>query len=145
MGGFSAFMITVGVAVLILIAIFLFYYLGSLASSVYDVRVALRKEVETEIEATRNWVQKEMHQRSIWLRGEMEQALHKTARGLEERFDEKLADLSKELASIADNGSRNDVAASPSADRFQDEAAGSAKPSRNKAPEPNSATNRNKA
>ncbi len=97
MGGFGTFMITVGVAVLIMIAVFLFYYLGSIANSVYDARISLRKEVEKEIEGIRNFVQKELHQRTTWLRAEVDQNQSAAQSAMEAKFEERFADLRKDV------------------------------------------------
>ncbi len=107
MGGLTSFFVTMGVGVGVLFAFFLIYYIGSIANTIYELKVELRREMDGRIEDIRRHVERELSKRGDWMRSESEDAGSRLKEEIAaENFEYRkqvqttLAEIAKELRSL---------------------------------------------
>ena len=74
MTGLTSLFVGVGVGIAVLIAFFLIYYLGSIANTIYELKVEMRREFDGKIEDMWRHVEQEVSRRADWVRAEYEDA-----------------------------------------------------------------------
>lgn len=74
MTGLTSLFVTVGVGIAVLMAFFLIYYLGSIANTIYELKVDMRREMDGKIEDMWRHVEQEVSRRTDWVRAEYEDA-----------------------------------------------------------------------
>ena len=97
MSGTATIAITVGVAVAILVGFFIVYYLGNVANSIYDVKVAVRKDFDKKVKELQEWVENDTKQRVKWMRDENSEQSKRFKEGVEGQLEETFSELEKSV------------------------------------------------
>ena len=107
MTGLTSLFVGVGVGIAVLIAFFLIYYLGSIANTIYELKVEMRREFDGKIEDMWRHVEQEVSRRADWVRAEYEDAGSRLKEELAaEKFEYRkqvqntLAEIAKELRGL---------------------------------------------
>ncbi len=107
MTGLTSFLITMGVGVGILIAFFLIYYLGSIANTIYELKIEMRRELDGRMEDMWRHAEQEVSRRGDWMRSESEDAGNRLKEEIAaENFEYRkqvqhtLAEITKELRAL---------------------------------------------
>ncbi len=107
MTGLTSLFAAVGVGIAVLIAFFLIYYLGSIANTIYALKVDMRRELDGRIEDMWRHVEQEISRRADWVRAENEDAGSRLKEGIAaENFEYRkqvqntLAEIAKELRGL---------------------------------------------
>ena len=107
MTGLTSLFVTVGVGIAVLMAFFLIYYLGSIANTIYEMKVEMRREMDGRIEDMWRHVEQEVSRRTDWVRAEYEDAGSRLKEEIAaENFEYRkqvqntLAEIAKELRGL---------------------------------------------
>ncbi len=107
MTGLTSLFVAVGVGIAVLIAFFLIYYLGSIANTIYELKVDMRRELDGRVEDMWRHVEQEVSRRADWVRAENEDAGSRLKEEIAaENFEYRkqvqntLAEIAKELRGL---------------------------------------------
>ncbi len=111
MTGLTSLFVAVGVGIDVLIAVFLIYYLGSIANTIYEMKIDMRREFDGRIEDMWRHVEQEVSRRTDWVRAEYEDAGSRLKEEIvAENFEYRkqvqntLAEIAKELRGLRGQG-----------------------------------------
>lgn len=96
MGGTSSFFISVGIAAGLMLAAIALYHLMSIANSIYTIKVDLQREVETRLTDIKEYVEKELAQRTLWIRNDAIDSVNR----LRKDIDAQMVDDRRELQAV---------------------------------------------
>ena len=120
MTGLTSLFVAVGVGIAVLIAFFLIYYLGSIANTIYELKVDMRREMDGRIEDMWRHVEQEVSRRADWVRTEYEDAGNQLKEEIAaENFEYRkqvqntLAEIAKELRGLGAQAALHGQGAAP--------------------------------
>jgi len=100
----GTFVVTVGLALVVLVAFYLMYYLSTIAGRVYDIKVQTIRRVEERIEELRGEMDRELTKRSQYLSKEarnsvngLREGMEADTRSLREAMDKSIEAIREEL------------------------------------------------
>lgn len=96
MGGTSGFFISVGIAAGLMLAAIAIYHLISIANSIYTIKVDLQREVDTKLTDIKEYLEKELAQRTLWIRNDAIDSVNR----LRKDIDAQMVDDRRELQAV---------------------------------------------
>jgi len=79
----GTFVISIGLALVVLVAFYLMYYLSTIAARVYEIKVQTVRKVEERIEDLRGEMDRELTKRSQYLSKEARKSVNELREGVE--------------------------------------------------------------
>lgn len=100
MSGATTFIVTIAVAGGVLLVSFVVYYLGTIATSLYETKVGLKKELDQKIDEMNKTMEKEFQQRTLWMRSEAQEEAKKVRIEIGALLDEQRVATNRALDAL---------------------------------------------